>query len=456
MSTEKNAEGIILNHTQAEFRDKFLLLFFITIFVFWIILFNTLDNLDEIAYQIDTSSYLGVALNILETGAFHSQEAGIIDLYRTPVYPVFIAGLQFIFGNSAAVIINFQLLITGIEALLIYIIARDLWDQKTGLISCVLYSLFSASWLSAATILTETLFSFFLLLSFYFFVKFHKSRQTRWLTLTSFFLGVATLTRPIGLVVYGVWVPVYFMLYYKKGKIRQHLKNTIAFLIPCGLLILCWMTRNWIVWDQFTLSTITGRNMDYYLAPAVLSQAKNISLAEARNALMETNIRGLSGLFSLFFHYPIAFILSLLSGILLILLGPRASLWGGILGISNVSFDIASNPMDLLIYNRIVELLSKSVNRNNILFYFIILLTVIFLVSIYVLSLYMLISTALKENDNRQLFIIIIVVLAMLVITPGIAGNSRFRVPIEPFLALISGSGFVSLLNARKSRMARK
>ena len=79
------------------------ILLLLVLFLAWVVFLNTAPGLYTAAFQDDSSSYLGMAVNLLESGSFHSEEAGNLDLYRTPVYPAFLAVIQMILSESFSV-----------------------------------------------------------------------------------------------------------------------------------------------------------------------------------------------------------------------------------------------------------------------------------------------------------------------------------------------------------------
>ena len=148
----------------------------------------------------DSVEYLALAHSLRETGQYQSVASGIDDLVRTPGYSAFIAILlpDNDTSNYARVTIV-QLALSGITTLLIYSIAYMLGNPNAGMFAAWIHALSLNSILWSLTLMSETLFSLLLVIALIFSLFFIQERNLWSLFFSGVVLGLATLTRPIGL-----------------------------------------------------------------------------------------------------------------------------------------------------------------------------------------------------------------------------------------------------------------
>lgn len=427
----------------------------LVLFLAWAVFLNTLPGLHSAAFQVDTSSYMGMAVNLLENGSFFSANAGELDLFRTPVYPLFLSAVRVIFGESVRAIINCQIALLGILVVLIYRMGKFLGDHRTGLAAGISYLVMGTSWVSSVVILTEVVFSTFLLFSVYFLCRFSLVSEKKWLFFSSLFLGAAALTRPVGLLVYLVWGLSFLVIEWRKKKFRVFVNQFLSFNAPAGFLILSWMVRNWRVWNRFTLSTIGGWNMKYYLAAEVLSKGRQIPLEEARSIVLGLSSgvfhEDVTSVLSIFFRFPFSLLRTLLRSTALTLSGLRVSLWTEILGGEDFLSEIASTlNSNTGVFTLIPEVLVWLFSMKNPLLIIILLVSAAVLMWAYWWNIVLIVGVVKSGWRHGWFLLFVIIMVAVLVVSPAAVGNSRFRVPVEPYLALFSATAFIRYVDQRR------
>lgn len=212
----------------------------------------------ERAFSPDTASYLDFANRILSGQGWEYPSA-----IRTPVYPLFLAGVMAVAGETAFLIILAQILVSLANIGLTYWLASEIFDAKVALLSALLLAVSMESITHAFYLLTETLFTFLFLLSTVFLWRAKRTASWKLSLVAGIFLGLGILTRP--LVLYYPWLASAF-LFLDPAPLQKRLANTLLFLASCGLVLAPWMARNEVVIGRPVVSTITENNLLYYNA----------------------------------------------------------------------------------------------------------------------------------------------------------------------------------------------
>ncbi len=135
-------------------------------------------------------------------------------------------------------------LLSALSLLLIFLIARKLYDEKTGCIAAIIYCFSPFTILMAGDYLTHTPTQFFLLLGIYFILNYVKAPTTASALIAGFTVGYAFGLRPLTAI--GVMFPVgiYLLLFYRKTIFR---KTSMLFLLAFGLAVSLFFIDNYIV-----------------------------------------------------------------------------------------------------------------------------------------------------------------------------------------------------------------
>jgi 4-amino-4-deoxy-L-arabinose transferase-like glycosyltransferase len=204
----------------------------------------------ESAMAGDAPDYDHSARNLAETGLAalgpHSQDTRL--LLRPPGYPFFIAASYVLFGEKTPPVIFLQVFLSIGTLLLVYGIARSLWNPAAALVSVALLALDPNSFIYAQLLNTETLVTFLLTLSAAAGVALlldEKPKLSEALLLGAA-LATATMVRPIS---YYLAFPVLlgFWLYwkYKRLEPRKILFPLLLIALPWLVLVGGWQYRNY-------------------------------------------------------------------------------------------------------------------------------------------------------------------------------------------------------------------
>gem|GEM_PF-966866 len=239
----------------------------------------------------DAIGYHRLALNLLAGHGFslYPNPPFTPDCFRTPAFPMLLAFLYKAFGPSPLWGILVNDLLAAAIALLVYLMLKDRWPRGA-LLAGLLYAFNPLSLVYCQELMTETLFTFSLvlglLLLFWPAGEFSWARRTgtgrppilrveeeqsfSWLFALGggICLGLAALTRPVGL-----YLPVLILPFAPR---RWHIAigGFAAAVLP-------WFLRNWIVYGMPFFSTVEWVNMAYYNGAAVVSAQRGITLRQA-------------------------------------------------------------------------------------------------------------------------------------------------------------------------------
>lgn len=198
----------------------------------------------------DCQDYHDLALHLLK---WEFRVPGTkLDEFRTPGYPFFISLIYRVFGIQQEPVYIVQIIINLATIYIAYLIGSMLSGQITGvLLACILV-------IDPDTVnyifdfLTETLFTFFLLLSIYLMLLFDHSGAVVYPILTGIVLSTMTYIKP------GAFLlPVIYCCILPWDEMNYLLG---AYLIP----LVFWFMRNYVKYGHFRLCSISAYNLYAY------------------------------------------------------------------------------------------------------------------------------------------------------------------------------------------------
>ncbi len=162
------------------------------------------------AYTLDSPRYERLALTLLKEGVYeahpYTRYKGLErelyagpEVYRTPGYPLFLAGIFALTGYSTTAVLIIQIVLAALSCVLIYLIGRSLYDHRTGVWAAILAIVNIKLGVYAGQVMSETLFTFLLVTCFYAATAFfEKPVLSRSLLCATGFIFLA-ITRPTGM-----------------------------------------------------------------------------------------------------------------------------------------------------------------------------------------------------------------------------------------------------------------
>jgi len=221
-------------------------------------------NGKKVFYVSDSSSYVTVGQNFLRFREFTREGPEQPSAFRTPVYPLILAGLILAFAHSfeiAAIVL--QIGFGVITAVGVYLIAREISSGPYALLVGCAYALFLGPLIYTYLIMSEKLFSLLIVIFCLFCLKaMRQPMKWRWIMLSAIALGVATLTRPIAYYLFLLWALLVF--YSLWPDLRGAASRVAVFVLVFFLVLSPWLIRNQVSLGYPGISTLDGENLWFY------------------------------------------------------------------------------------------------------------------------------------------------------------------------------------------------
>jgi len=181
---------------------------------------------------LDSAFYLQWAQTIQSGKAMFAEE-----YHHPPGYAFFLAGLLGLSGGNFYAVLFAQSLMIALQGLLVFAIARRIAGDAAGWLSFALFCLCGPIVFYSMKFLSETLFTTFLLLWFYWLLRFLQEGRLRDIFLSGLAIGAAIEVRGTAII---YLIPAFFALLYKKPQQAQTkvkvmvlaLAGVVAFILP--------------------------------------------------------------------------------------------------------------------------------------------------------------------------------------------------------------------------------
>lgn len=391
----------------------------------------------------DAHGYHKIAVNLLENNAFSGSESSpyVPDVFRTPIYPFFLASLYAIFGYKPYIAILFQLIIGSIICLLIYKIGRTLFNKKIALLAGLFVAFEYSSILYSNMLWTETLFTFLFTIHIYFLVKFLMANSNRGLIYSAIFLGLSTLCRPVSIYFFIFLIGIFYF-HFKKDLRRGILKYsilTLSFLLT----IAPWMIRNYIVSGEFLVSSVQERVLHWSLPHLVKSkevhteqvekvQSTDHNTSKTRNVAQEMSTKKniINAVLSDARRY--------IRGTVRFFTTLGSSGYPLLLGLSH--YQMRREDLDKGLW----EAAKIVIQRKSMLECFFICFNASFLFFLYSTMCFG-IYVAIRKNKFIEIILFISIIMYFAIAVGSVLPTERYRVPIMPYIILLSCYGIIQL-----------
>lgn len=397
----------------------------------------------------DTDQYLQVASILFEDG-----KVGVItptgfqpEIIRAPGYPVFLSLFMPIWGRRPlGAVIVVQAILGALIAVGVALLANRLFDTRTGLAAGIIYALAPMSIIVTGFAYTETLFAALLVGGCLLLIYGQDDDKWPLSLLSGLAFGLATLTRPIGQMMF----PLLVLIPMLRGPLKQTWRHTlvmaIAFMLPVG----GWMARNNSYYDRYSLTVIGDLNLFYYNAASLEAHYNDISIDEARERLNErlANTPGdgtrwpanrqAAIAHEVIYSHPLAFAwyngVDALNG-----LRPGFSFMLKLVNHVDDDYD----PIRVFMGGDLPAMLDTLRSQAVV----IALIELYMLLFVGVLVVGACAGAVILLIRRRWVEMIMLgLIPALLLYLPGLASNARFRAPTEPLLAILAAITLVELI----------
>jgi len=413
----------------------------------------------------DSPGYMLLAKNWVERGAFSLSDAPpyIPSNIRTPGYPLFLALIYLIF-HSFVPAIFFGAIISAFAAPLIYLIAKEVFEEKIAFVAAILTAIEPMGLFLGVSIVTEGIFTVVLFLAVYCFIIYIKYGDTKNIWISGFLFGIATLIRPIMFYFWPLAVP---LIIYKAKSYgwRLAVKKSLIFAFAFFIVLSPWLIRNKISVGSWQIAGLQGYVffVDHYGAvlrylgeagPLSDIQAKAWTIAGPDKifTLQGSDLLFKSAVFGIKEHkfaYASVYARSLIS---FFVANGYKSFFIDILGIpAKASFV----PFELFLRFDFKSIFKTMVGMDfiGILIYFGSKIFWIAASGLFLISfVYLLVKKNFKAIRAEIIFIAAIIIYFALITGPTAVGGGRTKAPINGLIFIFAVFGFYKLLDFFKKK----
>lgn len=443
----------------------FLLAIFLRTLFFYVAYLQSGETYRAVIPYLD--GYYQISENLLSGNGFSRDIAPpfLPDSVRTPLYPLLIAGLVYVFKSYYAVLVV-HILLGSLLPLLAFRIARQLTaSERVATTVALLSACEPFTILLSVTILSETFFTMLFLAGITLFLDYSENLQGRTLAFATAFLALAALARPT--IQFLPLLLIIAILFLAKGRKALALRHASIVVGVFLIFIAPWSIRNVLQFGNPALSVQYASVPYGYLIPSVIALEKNIGFMEAIKEFYEGegNIDGIEEITlanasyykertgEILKTHPVGLLKSV--------------------GVTFFTFFTHDGYLDVL---RRLEI-APSIRFSRPAFMMMVtspretfsrlrpLLTGPLLLVLLGKILWVLISvcfflgvvTYLKDPEKRArgIFVLLVVLyFALTTIAVGLSVNARFRFPVNAFMLTFAVYGVATVLQKRKSVVA--
>ncbi|MFH0965749.1 MAG: glycosyltransferase family 39 protein [Planctomycetota bacterium] len=202
----------------------------------------------------DEDAYLSIARNLAASWGY-TDSSGQPTAYRSPLYPVLVAGVLKFSGGNLAVLAVLQAALGA----LIAVVAAGIADELAGRVAAILAGALVACdpflIYFSGEIMTETVFTFFVAGAVYFLLRSLRRPSVGRTCLAALFVAAAGLTRPIG---WGLLPLAALFALAQRASVGRRVASALAVLLVGALAAAPWVIRNFIIFNAFIPNTTHG------------------------------------------------------------------------------------------------------------------------------------------------------------------------------------------------------
>ncbi|HEX3244495.1 MAG TPA: glycosyltransferase family 39 protein [Chloroflexota bacterium] len=181
-----------------------------------------------------------------------------LELRRTPLYPLFLAGSMLLAGEDLQGIVTLQHTLGVLTCILTYLLGLLTFGRWVGLIAATLTAISGSAIIGEHTIMTEVLFTPILLAHLILLVLAVRRHSLRLAAFAGILLGLAALARPVGL----TWVAALpFALALATRSFGQTVRMSGVTVLGLALVTLPWMARNYFAHESFSADGSAGQTL---------------------------------------------------------------------------------------------------------------------------------------------------------------------------------------------------
>ena len=204
----------------------------------------------------DAKDYHDFAVRLVETGSYINP-TGELSSMRPPLYPWVLSLIYRLFGvDNDGAVRGFQAIVSLFTVLFVYRIGVRIYSEAVGLLAAGITCFYPSLLGFNNLILSETLFTFLVVVSTWFFVEAIYQQSVLMILFAAAVLGLATLTRSITM----LSIPFFAFLILTTWRCGwgRRIATTLVFVASFSLVIAPWSYRNTRIQKAFTLIDVMG------------------------------------------------------------------------------------------------------------------------------------------------------------------------------------------------------
>jgi 4-amino-4-deoxy-L-arabinose transferase-like glycosyltransferase len=169
--------------------------------------------------------------------------------FRPPLYPYLLGGVYLVFGEVTTAGRLAGALFGVLAVLLVYLVARRLWDDRTGLVAAALAAVFPGLFLLTGALITEPVYLAIELAAVLFALHSRaRGGDLRWAAAAGACCGLAALTRSNGML---LLLPIAFGLLVLRPRLSRAALAPPAVAVAVTFLVVApWAVRNSLAFDR--------------------------------------------------------------------------------------------------------------------------------------------------------------------------------------------------------------
>jgi 4-amino-4-deoxy-L-arabinose transferase-like glycosyltransferase len=201
---------------------------------------------------------------------------------RAPLYPIWLGGIYFVFGDHDRVALLLHCLLFAGTALLAFDLGRRLFNERTGIIAGLFCAFHPLLLRYVPSLHLETFLTFLVTLMVWCTIRFYFDRSVRNGVLVGVVAGLATLTKAVILFYPAVFI-VALLLVIRAARRRGEVtvvpwRSFVAIALAMMAVIAPWTIRNYGTTGHFVL--VSSGTSDAFLRGMIFSRSEFITLRE--------------------------------------------------------------------------------------------------------------------------------------------------------------------------------
>lgn len=248
------------------------------------------DGIDETGYR-DSIQYHDAARSLLQLHAFSAspEKPEIPQTIRTPGYPLFLAAVYLVAGVHPSVAVLAQVFLGAVTVIMTFALGARLFGRRAGLLAGALVAFDLNSIGHSLFLYAETLFTFVMVGVAWVGVRLLSAERRPGLAMFAWLgllLAVSAYCRPVSLYL-AIWLAPFFVLVWllRRRRFVEAVSGPLVLLMSALLVIGAWMMRNQARTGAFEFSEIVGFNALDSTGCHIVAHLENITPDQARERM---------------------------------------------------------------------------------------------------------------------------------------------------------------------------